>query len=224
MQWKRRRSWTAQIRRRRGAAGLAVLHGSLRVRCHGKGEEAGWRILSMPECRPQLEGYQRARGRFSLGASSKHRRVRRRRHAVPTAISSAGDYLRSLPIPALAMPPRKSLVQSGIDSHEEGLQAASVRFCRSKRLPLVRGAGSAIRPAQESTTSARRSIPAREAPSELQPDLSTSQRVSKTVFGRVGGTTSSMQTPCRFSRVSCYKNLSLPVVHTGLAHPSEEIL
>ena len=64
--------------------------------------------------------------------------------AVPAAFFLAGQYVHSLPVPAPAMPQRKSPVQRGFGCRSEGLRSASVRSCRFRRSPPTQGTASAI--------------------------------------------------------------------------------
>ena len=68
--------------------------------------------------RPQFLG--REWNQLLMGAESQERRVRRSRGAVPAAFSCAGGYLRSLRLPATAVPSRKSPVQGRLALAERG--------------------------------------------------------------------------------------------------------
>ena len=103
---------------------------------------------------------------FSLGINSKQRRVHRRRHTVLTAISAAGDYLRT-------QFARRSLSQPTAPSGKSPVQgrlASSARCSRHRMCdpPASRnrrptpGAARAKHPSLGERPTARRSLPARE--------------------------------------------------------------
>ena len=107
------------------------------------------------------------RGQFTF--RSKERRIRLRHGAVSAAFSAAGAHLCSLFVPVPATSSQQSPAQSGVAFFKRDCRLRSAQFCRSLRLPTVRGAAAAGRAAQET-------LPAREAPNQFRWELSESQQ------------------------------------------------